>query len=155
MDWIVISGVPPHDGRYEFDLAGREFTTREWGWVKKHAGYLPLTVADGFAGGDPELFTVFAAIALRRAGKLDTAEVPALIERLGDVGFGAAITLETDTSPEEAEQFPPPTAASSSSNGASSGDAGRTSSENSTPTPPTTGAPASDSSEFDLLRSGS
>ena len=75
MDYIVIEGVPPYDGRYEFDLEGRELTTREWGWIKRHSGYLPLTIEDGFT--DPELVTVFAAIALRRAGKVEAREVPA------------------------------------------------------------------------------
>ena len=55
MDWIVIDGAPPYDGRYMFDLAGQELTTREWGWIKRLSGYLPLTLDEGFKGGDPEL----------------------------------------------------------------------------------------------------
>ena len=57
------------------DLARGPFTTREWGWIKKHSGYLPLTVEEGFRGADPELITVFAVIALHRAGKIQTADV--------------------------------------------------------------------------------
>ena len=41
-------GVPPYDGRYDFDLEGRELTTREWGWIKRLSGYLPLTIEEGF-----------------------------------------------------------------------------------------------------------
>ena len=67
MDYIVIEGVRPYDGRYEFDLEGRELTTREWGWIKRLSGYLPLTIEEGLT--DPELITVFACIALRRAGQ--------------------------------------------------------------------------------------
>ena len=48
MDWLTIKGVPPWDGRYEFDLEDRELTTREWGWIKRWSGYLPLTVAEAF-----------------------------------------------------------------------------------------------------------
>ena len=50
-------------------LEGRELTTREWGWIKRLSGYLPLNIEDGL--GDPELVIVFAAIALRRAGKVE------------------------------------------------------------------------------------
>jgi hypothetical protein len=45
MDTIVISGVKPYDGRYEFEL-GDELTTREWGWIKRLSGYLPSTLDD-------------------------------------------------------------------------------------------------------------
>jgi len=155
MDWIAIQGVPPHDGRYPFDLAANEFTTREWSWIKKHAGYLPLTITDGFAGGDPELFTVFAVIALRRAGKIEVGDVPALVERFADVGFGTSIVLESDGVQEEAERLPPPSGTSSTSNGGSSGDGSTKSSETSTQTRPSIGDPVSAFSEFDPIRSAS
>ena len=74
MDWLILEQVPPYDGRYEWDLEGRELTTREWGWIKRLAGYLPLNIEDGL--GDPELIAVFAAIALRRAGKVETTRSP-------------------------------------------------------------------------------
>ena len=61
LDWLTVAGVKPWDGRYEFDLNGRELTTREWGWIKRHSGYLPLTIDEGFNGADPELFACFAA----------------------------------------------------------------------------------------------
>ena len=41
MDYLTIEGVAPYDGRYEFDLRDRPFTVREWGWIKRHSGYLP------------------------------------------------------------------------------------------------------------------
>ena len=71
MDYLTIEGVKPYDGRYEFDIENHALTTREWGWIKRHSGYLPLTIADGYAGADPELYAVFAVIALCRAGKVD------------------------------------------------------------------------------------
>ena len=39
---------------------------------------------------------MFAAIALRRAGKIDAQDVPRVFEELVDAPFGSAITLETD-----------------------------------------------------------
>ena len=115
MDWLILEHVPPYDGRYEWDLEGRELTTREWGWIKRLAGYLPLNIEDGL--GDPELIAVFATIALRRAGKVETAEVPRAFEYLSDAPFdGSRIRLETDTVEAEDDAGPPPE--SSSSNGA-------------------------------------
>ena len=112
MDYIVIEGVRPYDGRYEFDLAGQELTTREWGWIKRLSGYLPLTVEEGLS--DPELIVVFAAIALRRAGKVEPRDVPQVFERLSDAPFGSAITMETDVAEEVEEKSPPPESSNSS-----------------------------------------
>jgi hypothetical protein len=144
MDWIVIEGVPPYDGRWQFDLDTQELTTREWGWIKRLSGYLPLTVEEGLS--DPELIVVFACIALRRAGKATPAEVPDVFERLSDAPFGSAITMETDTKEEVAEKAGPP-ASSSSGNADGSGDGSTKSSEISPPTPSVSGMPVSDISE--------
>lgn len=111
MDWIVVEGVKPYDGRYEFDMDGRPFTTREWGWIKRLSGYLPLTIAEGFDGADPELFTAFAVIAMRRADKITPREVPDVFERIADAPFDVAIKLETDAASESDEgddASPPP-----------------------------------------------
>ena len=126
MDYIVVEGVRPYDGRYEFDLAGQELTTREWGWIKRLSGYLPLTVEEGLS--DPELIVVFAVIALRRAGKVEReGRARASSSALSDAPFGAAITMETDASDEveeeTAKRSPPP--ASSTSSGDTSGPASR------------------------------
>ena len=137
MDWLVIDGVKPWDGRYEFDLTDG-FTTREWGWVKRYSGYMPLTVDEGFAGGDPELFATFAAIALRRAG-IEAEDVEDVYDRFADAPFGSAIRLEGD--PVEADAGPPPP--SSNGNTDSSGAASTTSSDPSTATLPGSGMPVS------------
>jgi len=145
MDWIVISGVKPWDGRYPFDIADSEPTTREWGWIKRLSGYLPTTIEQGLKGADPELICVFAAIALRRAGRVETDELQRLFDRLADAPFGATVRLETDTAPEEGEADPP-----GSSNGSSSisGTDSTTSSETSAPeTPDPSGIPGSAISE--------
>ena len=105
MDYIVIEGVPPYDGRWEFDLEGRELTTREWGWIKRFSGYLPLTIDEGLS--DPELIVVWACVALTRAQKATPAEVPQLFERLIDAPYGSTFTLETDVVEEEVEESRP------------------------------------------------
>ena len=76
-----------------------------------------MTIEEGF--GDPELVIVFAAIALRRAGKVEAKDVPQVFERLSDAPFGERITLETDVAEEDDDAGPP--APSSSSNGDASG----------------------------------
>jgi hypothetical protein len=118
-DHITITGVQPYDGRYEFDMEQRPFTTREWGWVKRFSGYLPLTLDRG-AFTDPEFIVVQAVIALHRAGGVADTDVPALIERMQDVDPFAAITYEAG--PAEGDADPPPLSSDArpSSNGASS-----------------------------------
>lgn len=140
MDQIVIEGVPPWDGRY--DLSG-EFTIREYGWIKRFSGYLPLTVEDGWAGGDPELFCAFAVIALHRANRIQPPQAADVFSTLSDTEFWKSIRFEGGiVEEEEAEEESDPTA-SSSGNGASSGASSKTSSESSEPTPKHTGTPAS------------
>jgi hypothetical protein len=149
MEYIRIEGLHPHDGRYELDLS-QELTTREWGWIKRHSGYMPLTISQGLEGADPELFAVFAAIALYRAERLNQAEVAGFIDRCQDVGFGSGrIVFEGDEQPEEDDAGPPEVSSSGSS--ATSGDASPTSSERSGNGQKPTGIPASDSSPSDRL----
>jgi hypothetical protein len=140
-DQIVITNVPPYDGRYDFDLEQRELSTREWGWIKRLAGYLPLELNDEQKWGDPELVTVFAVIALRRAGRIEAREVPRVFELLADAPFdGAAIQYETE--PVEEDDAGPP-ASSSNGSTAASGPSLSESSETSPPSPPASGTPAS------------
>jgi hypothetical protein len=141
MDYVVVSGVPPYDGRYPFDLENSGFTTQEWGWIKRLAGYLPLTIDEGWAGGDAELFTVFALIALVRAGKAADSEAADVFGKLQRAPFDTTIRLESDRVEEEGDAGPPPE--SSNSNGATSGAASTTNSENQAEPPPATGIPAS------------
>lgn len=127
MEWLVIEGVRPWDGRYEFDLEGQPLTNREWGFIKRYSGYLPLTIEDGWKGGDPELFAAFAVIALHRAGRVQTGDVADVYERFADTPFGTTIRLDLDgTGLQDGDAGPP--AGSSSVNGSSSGDASQTSS---------------------------
>jgi hypothetical protein len=106
---------------------------------------MPATIDDGLDGGDPELFSVFAVIALRRAGRVDNSEVPEVFERFIDAPFARSIRAENDS--DEAEQDEDdagPPASSSPANGTSSGPVSRTSSGRSaTASPSGSGTPAS------------
>ena len=82
---MVIKGVPPYDGEYELD-EDRAFNAREWNWIKKVSGYMPLTIGEGFAGGDPVLFVALAVIAMARSGKVERADG---LRRRGGAGGGA------------------------------------------------------------------
>jgi hypothetical protein len=115
MDAIVISGVPPWDGEYDFDLNGAELTTREWGWIKRLTGYLPMTVGDGFDGGDPELFSCFAVIALHRVGRIQPTEAQMVFDRIADAPFGSTVTLKIGDQDEAEGDAGPPDLSSTSS----------------------------------------
>ena len=142
MDWIVISGVKPWDGRYPFDIADNEPTTREWGWVKRFSGYMPTTIEDGLRGADPELICAFAVIALRRAGKIQNDEAQGMFDRLADAPFGATVQLDTDQTGEQ-ETPDGPLPESSNGNTTSSGTDSTASSETSPPIPNASGIPVS------------
>jgi hypothetical protein len=140
-DYITITGVAPYDGRYEFDITAQPLTTREWGWVKRHAGYLPLTM-DASSFADPEFVIVEAVIAVYRAGRLDANDVPGLVERFQDVDPFASITYERGADEDDAD--PPPR--NSDVKPSSNGDSSQTGSESSEKTPPATGSRPSDTS---------
>jgi hypothetical protein len=150
MDWIVIDGVKPYDGRYQLD-ASLDFSTREWGWIKRLAGYLPLNVEEAFTGGDPELFAVLALVALHRAGKVEARDVPGLYDRMLDSPFWTTIRFESDGDTvlaEEADADSPPPG-SSTGNAGSSGAESTPSSETSPSRQNGSGSPGSDSSVYD------
>ncbi len=142
MNYLVIEGIRPWDGRYEFEIEEQEPTTREWSLIKRFSGYLPLTIQQGLEGGDPELFCAFALVALRRAGKIEPADVQQVYDRLADAPFGATIRLEGDQA-EPAEDDAGPPATSSNGSSSISGDDSKTSSERSEVIPPASGIPAS------------
>lgn len=144
-NWITLTGVKPYDGRYELDLDEQPLTMREWGWIKRHAGYLPVTLT-GESFTDPELITMLAIVAMHRSGTVTNAQVPELWDRFQDVPFGSTVTLETDeTEDAEDDAGPPPEGKSAkrSSNGASSANGSETQED----PPRSTGSPASVTSE--------
>jgi len=149
MDWLIVDNVRPYSGRYEFDIAGQEFTTREWGWIKRHSGYLPMTIEDGFAQADPELFCVFAAIAMRRAGRIEAREVADVFDRLADAPFGTTIRLEADTADvDDDDPFGASIQESSPPNTPTSGDDSKTNGAKSADVPKSSGTVVSATSAF-------
>lgn len=100
-DRFVIKGVKPYDGEYPLDDS--EFTTREWSWIKKISGYLPMTAEEGFKGGDPELFVALAVIAMVRAERIEKSGAMAMADRLMDESFGGAVTFIADEADEDEE----------------------------------------------------
>lgn len=93
---IIIKGIRPYDGEYELDT-DRAFNAREWRWIKKVSGYMPLTVSEGFAGGDPDLFVALAVIAMCRDGKVERERGLDVADILAEAPFdGAAILLVGD-----------------------------------------------------------
>jgi hypothetical protein len=154
MDYLIIEGVRPYDGRYEFDLEGQEFTTREWGWIRRHANYLPVTASDGFVSGDAELMCTIAVILLRRAGKITTEDVPEAFERLADAPFTATLKWETTQADEALEGDTADPTASLNGSTSSSGSVSPTSSESSGGDPKGSGIPASAISGSSPVTSG-
>ena len=109
---VMIVSVPPYEGEYEFELGEKPLSPVEWRWLKKISGYLPLTIDQGWSGGDPDLFLAFAVIAMRRAGKIAKDDVLQVASELEEAPFdGTAITFrgevteeeEADPQPEETE----------------------------------------------------
>lgn len=109
MDKVIIENIRPYDGEYRLGLDDEPLTTLEWRWVKRISGYLPLTIGEGFAGGDPDVVCALAVVALRRAGKIDQDQVLAVADKLADAPFdGSAIRLADD---EDTDSVPPTVAA--------------------------------------------
>ena len=144
-NWIAVAGVKPYDGRYELDLDGQPLTTREWGWIKRNCGYLPVELtAESFT--DPELITMLAIVAMRRAGRVDTGQVPELWDRFSDVPVGAAITMgQDDDADVEGDAGPP--ARKNDAKQSTSGPSSPNGSETSEGPRSRTGSPASATSE--------
>lgn len=136
-DKIVIRGVKPYDGEYDFELAEEPLTTLEWRWVKKIANYLPLTMEEGWRGGDPDLFVAFAVIALRRAGKIDKQEALAVADRLADAPFdGATISFVGEELEEDGDVDVPPAEVSVSDSPRKDGGSSSSSTSDTPPAPP-------------------
>jgi len=129
---ITIEGISPYDGVYPFTIDTAPLTTTEWHWIKRHSGYMPLTMEAGIEGGDPTLICAFAVISLYRAGKVVKSDVARVYELLADAPFGSCITF--DGGEDEVEQESPTSAPTFSldderSDGAKNESAGPSSSE--------------------------
>jgi hypothetical protein len=110
----IVLNTPRFKGEYEFDIEEEPLTNLEWRWVKKISGYLPLTISDGWRGGDPDLFVAFAVVALARAGRIGRDEALQVADQLLESPFdGAAIAFvgqeaDTDSPPEQPAETPEP-----------------------------------------------
>lgn len=91
---FVVAEPSLYAGRYPFDL-DRDFSTREYGWIKRLAGYLPLEIEQGWSGGDSELRLVLVLIAMHRAGRVAAADVPQVFDSLADAP-GTFLQLESE-----------------------------------------------------------
>jgi hypothetical protein len=149
MAYLVIEDVKPWDGRYELDLDTAELTRREWGWIKRHSGYLPMTIGEGFDGADPALVACLAVIALYRAGKITVDDVGGVFERFEDTPAMSTIRMEGDTEPDDVADPP----VSSNGSAHSSGPVTSASSATSAKPPNDPGTPDSASLEWTLPRS--
>lgn len=117
----VIVHVDPFKGEYPLDVGEQPFTTVEWRWIKKVSGYLPLTIEEGWNGGDADLFNCIAVIAMYRGGRLAKAEVLKAAEILEDYAMGESVTFEEDE-PEEGEDEDDPKASEPSGSPSGSGE---------------------------------
>lgn len=142
--WLAVN-LKPYSGRYEWPES--EFTTRELGWIKRLAGYLPAQLDDA-AAGDPELLCVLAVIAMYRAGRIQAGEVPGVYERLLDVPVDGALKAEGEAV-EAPEGEPDPTRSERDSDAPTSGNGSPTSSAlSASDRPRLTGMPGSATSVF-------
>jgi hypothetical protein len=104
---IVVKGMRPWDGEYELDT-DRAFSSREWHWIKKVSGYLPLTVREGFAGQDPDLYVALALIAMCRNGRIQRDDWQRVAEQMAEAPFDAqSITLVGPAEAEVEDEIPP------------------------------------------------
>jgi hypothetical protein len=127
-DALVVN-VPPYEGEYEFDLNAQPLSTVEWRWVKKISGYLPLTIAQGWEGGDPDLFLAFAVIAMRRSGKIAKNDVLEVAEVIEEAAVdGTAISFKGEVVEEE---LPPTSEPEPGDSKPDSGDSSETPTESS------------------------
>lgn len=143
-DKIVIA-VRPFNGSYEFEVEEQVFTSLEWRWIKKISGYLPMTLNDGWAGRDPDLFVAFAVIAMARAGKIGRDEALIVADLLAEAPFdGVSIQFVGDEA--EADASPPDEPSATTSSTENGGKTGSTSSDPSGSRPRLIGAPDSEKS---------
>jgi hypothetical protein len=150
MDWVVVEGVKPWDGRYELPLDEFKLRNFEWGWIRRWTGYFPADVLNAMKGADAELLVALAVIALYRAGKVTREDVGGMFQRFEEENFGS-FTLSSDDA--EVEALDPPRPASSNGSETLSGGGSRTDSVSPETIPPATGSPVSATSVSVATRS--
>lgn len=99
----------PLAGEYNLDVRERPFNADEWRVVKNISGYLPMTMAEGLVGLDPDLIIAWACIAMARSGKVKLTAAPLIATMLQKEPWdGSAIVInfgnEEDDEDEEEEE---------------------------------------------------
>lgn len=138
-DQIIIQGVGRYDGEYELDLEEPAPSTLEWRWIKKISGYLPLTIEDGFRGGDPDLYCALAVIALYRGGKIRKDEALTVADTLADSPFDGTVIRFVADEEDEGDVGPPEVTPATDSPKKNSGESLKPSSDPPEPGQPPTG----------------
>lgn len=104
-DKLIIEGIPPLDGEYEFDFAELldSLTNREYHVIKVMTGVRAAEVFEAMEAGDTDLVMALAVIILRRRGKrVDE-------DRFWDAEAGTAIRIVVGSREvEEVEEDGPP-----------------------------------------------
>lgn len=102
MDKLIVLGVLPLDGEYEFDIAGmltmghpEQLTNREGRRIKLMSGVRAGELSDAFESGDNDVLIAIAAIVLARAGKRFDEE------RLWDAPMGSGLEFVIEERVEE------------------------------------------------------
>ncbi len=148
---IVVEGARPYDGRYPLI----PFNRYEQGQIRRLAGWMPLQYGEALEGGDAEFIAVLAVLSMKRAGRVEEADVPDTFRRILNID-GAEITLAETADDREREEEPAgPPPLSSSLNSDTSGPGSSRSSETSPQTRLANGMPGSDISESAQIRSAS
>ncbi len=144
-DRIKITGIAAFEGEYDLDIADQPLNALEWRWVKKVSGYLPFTIDDGLAGGDPDVVIALAVVAMHRAGKINRDQVLQTADQLADLPFDDAHLqlIAGETADPPMGQGSDETPASGNGSSGSSGDGSSTTSANPAPSPSATGLHAS------------
>lgn len=122
-DQLIVTGLPPLDGEYEFDLAEliNDLTNREAHRIKTMSGVRLGELVESLQAGDNDVLIALAAIILTRRGKrVDE-------NKLWDAPLGAGVSFVL--ADEEDDEVPPTAAA-----------------ENGTSTPPLNGGESSSQS---------
>ena len=66
MDKVVVNGVPPWDGEYEFDGS---LKNRELHRIKKITGIRAGELGEALVSGDTDILVALAVVAIERTGK--------------------------------------------------------------------------------------
>lgn len=106
---IKLNGFGRLDGEYDLGDDDRPFNGREWHWIKTISGYMPLTISEGFAGRDPDLYIALAVIAMCRSGKVNRDVALPVAEEMMEAPYEGASSIDLIAAPGEGvdDELPP------------------------------------------------